>query len=148
MLQTEIDKLNARLQSAFNAKRLLAHGVVKPVKTDSGQLLYDATDNSRPVTLEDWPDAQVFYALDDSRVQLVTPRRATEAFDVTAVIYTTLPDFRAFFLSQLHALKTAGYEYTGSQNNPISIVNQFLPGLANWNHERELYALNFTITLP
>lgn len=145
MLQTEINKLNDRLKGFFNQKRLLTHGLAIPVKTDDGQVLYDATDTSRPVTLEDWPDAQVFYIAGDSNVSEFRPNQRRETFSFTAVIYTVLPDFRALFLSQLEALK---YEYTGSENNPISLVNSFLPGLPRWNHERELYALTFTITLP
>lgn len=145
MLQTEINKLNARLQAAFNQKRLLAHSLAVPVKTDDGQLLYDATDNSKPVTLEDWPDAQVFYVAEDSNAEQFRPNQQRETFEVIAVIYTNLPDFRAFFQAHLQFL---GFEYTGSRNNPIAVANSYLPGLTRWNHERELYALSFTITLP
>lgn len=145
MLQTEIDKLNDRLQEAFQTKRLLASGLVIPVKTDDGQLLYDAQDNSRPVTLEDWADAQVFYVQEDSSVSQTKPNRWQETFEVSAVIYTAIPEFEEFFKSQLRAL---GFEYTGSNANPVRVVNQFLPNLAQWNHERALYALTFNVTLP
>lgn len=145
MLQNEVNKLNDRLRTAFQIKVLQAHGLVIPVKTDGEQLLYDAQDTSKPVTLEDWPDAQVFYVQEGSNINQVTPIRKEEITEVSAVIYTSIPEFEEFFKSQLAAL---GFDYVGKQANPISVVNEFLPGLTRWNHERALYALIFTVTLP
>lgn len=145
MLQNEIDKLNERLRAAFQVKRLQAHGLVIPVRTDNGQILHDAQDDSKPVTLEDGWDAFVFYVEEGSNPVQIRPNRWQEVFEVSAVIYTIIPEFEEFFKSQLSELK---FDYTGKNANPISVVNQFLPDLPYWNHERALYALTFTVTLP